>query len=73
MKISNLFDILVKNISETLPSAFWHEDRVSIISLDFGYGHVASLLILLDVKVEVLVLHSQMFILRSIECFLSIS
>ena len=72
MMILNLFDILVKNISETLPSTFWHKDRISIISLDFRYGHVASLLILLDVKVEILVLNSEMFILGSIESFFGI-
>ena len=68
-----LFHIIVKNISETFPSAFWHKNWVSIVSLDFRYGHVTSLLILLDVKVEILVLNSEMFILGSIESFLGIS
>jgi len=68
----NLLDILIQNISETLPSTLWHKDGVAIVPLNLGDGHVAPLLVLLDVEVEVLVLNTYVFVLGSIHRILSI-
>lgn len=62
--ILHLLDILVKNISEILPATLRDEDGVAIISLDLRDGHVAPLLVPLNVKVKVLVFDSDVLILR---------
>mgnify|MGYP003335869297 CR=1 FL=1 len=70
---SYLLHIIIQNISEVLPTTFWYQDRVAIVAFDLRYSHVTALLIFLDVEVEILVLNSQMFVLRPEYRLLSIS
>ena len=64
--ILNLLDVLIQNISETLPATLWHKNGVTIVAFHLRNGHVAPLLVLLDVKVEVLVLDANVFIFGTI-------
>jgi len=60
----DLFDIFIQDISETLPTTFRNQDGVAVVPLHLGYGHVSALLVPLDVKVEILVLNPDVFVLR---------
>ena len=68
-----LLDIVIQNISEVLPATLRDQDAVAIVSLHLGDGHVATLLVLLDVEVEVLVLNAKMFVLRTIDRVIRVS
>ena len=71
--ILHLLHILVENISEILPATLRDEDGVAIVSLDLRDGHVAPLLVPLDVEVEVLVLDPYVLILGSTHGILGIT
>merc|ERR1712126_115072 len=62
----NLLDVLIQNISEPPPATLWHKNGVTIVAFHLRNGHVAPLLVLLDVKVEVLVLDANVFIFGTI-------
>ena len=60
----DLFNIFIQDIAETLPTTFRNQDGVAVVPLHLGYGHVSALLVPLDVKIEILVLNPDVFVLR---------
>ena len=67
LPILALLHIIIEDISEGLPTDFRDEDAVPEVALNLRDGHVPSLLVPLDVEVEVLILYPQMPILRSLK------
>ena len=59
-----LFYIIVQHITETLPSRFWNQNGVPEVSLHLGDGHVPTLLVSLDIEIEIFIFDPQMFVLR---------
>jgi len=69
----HLLDILIHNISEVLPATLRDEDTVAVIALYLRNRHVATLLVLLDVKEEVLVLDPEVLVLGALDCLLCVT
>ena len=66
MLLLALLDVFVENIPEIFPSGFRDQNAVAKVALDLGHGDVSALSVLFAGEVKVLVLDTDVAIVRSV-------